>query len=252
MVRPIMSHSVEFLLESTISSAQCHARCLSLTTTDQKDCLTVCPMVQANPSTSLCMFPTLCTGGCQAACQVPDVLQDITLVTNLAQQSCQLALQVDQTLPENVVFIVAGSDQAGMWSLMFSEVTGSKVELTREMTARFVEVTLLAVNSKEVVDKATIDINQVKCTNNYEHIDEQRQSTLHSSAFVFHCISLIILIVILIILIGIIFLNPRHNETLSINDDDSVGDIINDAFLPCAGDFELIDYEQEKNLIFFF
>ena len=188
------------------------------------------------------------------------VLPDNTLVTNLAQQSCQLAWQVEQKVTENVVFIVAGRDKAGMWNLMFSGVIGNKVALTRNMIARFVEVTVLAVDSKEVVDKATIDLEQVECTNIDEHVDEHRleieerdtltvpqESTRFSLAIIFYCSSFVILIVILIILVGIIFIMPSYEE-----DADSVGEIINDAFLPCALDFEFVDSESEKQFYKFF
>ena len=102
------SQSVETLIHSTISSAQCQARCLSLSTTsDKEDCLTICPIVQANPITSLCRFPKLCTGGCQAACQADSLQQNINL-TSLVQQSCQLSWQLGQKGTEIVVFVVAG------------------------------------------------------------------------------------------------------------------------------------------------
>ena len=152
-----------------------------------------------------------------------------------------------------------------MWNLMFNLVTQNKVALTRDMTARFVEVTVLAVKSKEVVDKATIDIEQVECTDIIEHIDEhrlemeekdvlpvQQLSTQPSSTFIFYCISLIILSIILIILFGIIFLNTKNEKILTMNDDDYVGEIINDAFLPCAGDFEFVESENEKHLYKYF
>ena len=168
-------------------------------------------------------------------------------------------------MTENVVFIVAGRDKAGMWNLMFSGVIGNKVELTRNMIARFVEVTVLAVDSKEVVDKATIDLEQVECTDNDEHVDEHRLeieerdtvtirqvSTRFSLSIIFYCSSLVILIVILIILVGIIFFKPSYEEKISTNDADSVGEIINDAFLPCASDFDFVDSESEKQFYKFF
>ena len=133
--------------------------------------------------------------------------------------------------------------------------------LTRDMNAWFAEVTVLAVSSKEVVEKATIDIQQVECSNIDEHIDEhrlemeekdvlpvQQLSTQPSSTFIFYCISLIILSIILIILFGIIFLNTKNEKILTMNDDDYVGEIINDAFLPCAGDFEFDESENEKQM----
>ena len=128
------SQSVETLIHSTISSAQCQARCFSLSTTsDKEDCLTICPIVQANPNTSICRFPTLCTGGCKTACQMLDKVDSVMntiRMTSLVQQSCQLVWQVEMKETENVVFVVAGRDQSGMWNLMFKKISEETVELT--------------------------------------------------------------------------------------------------------------------------
>ena len=134
LTHPTRSQSVETLLHSTISSAQCQARCLSLSTTsDQEDCLTICPIVQANPTTSICRFPTLCTGGCKTACQMLDKVDSSTntiRMTSLVQQSCQLVWQVEMKETENVVCVVAGRDQSGMWNPMFKKISEKTVELT--------------------------------------------------------------------------------------------------------------------------
>ena len=122
----VQSVPVEKLLQSTISSAQCHARCLPLSSpSDQKDCLTICSTVQSHPATSLCRYPPLCTGGCQTACQGP-----VTTATsykhrklsNLVQQSCQLSWQLEKERNKNVVFVLEGKDRIGMWSLISNKV----------------------------------------------------------------------------------------------------------------------------------
>ena len=51
-------------------------------------------------------------------------------MTSLVQQSCQLVLQVEMKETENVVFVVAGRDQSGMWNLMFKKISEETVELT--------------------------------------------------------------------------------------------------------------------------
>jgi hypothetical protein len=176
LTHPTKSQSVETLLHSTISSAQCQARCLSLfTTSDQEDCLTICPIVQANPTTSICRFPTLCTGGCKTACQKLDKVDSVRStirMTSLVQQSCQLVWQVEMKETENVTFVVAGRDQSGMWNLLFKKISEKSVELTEQMTGKFVEVTVLAVNKEGVVDKATVEIEHAKCGDNDEHSEK--------------------------------------------------------------------------------
>jgi hypothetical protein len=87
-----------------------------------------------------------------------DSVKNTIRMTSLVQQSCQLVWQVEMKETENVVFVVAGRDQGGMWNLMFKKISERSVELTELMTAKFVEVTVLAVYKEGVVDKATVEI----------------------------------------------------------------------------------------------
>ena len=48
-----------------------------------------------------------------------------------------------QNLKTNVVFVVAGKDEGGMWNLTFNRITEIRVELTELMAAKFVEITIL-------------------------------------------------------------------------------------------------------------
>ena len=229
--------------------------------------MTVCPMVQANPSTSICMFPTLCTGGCKIACQKPTVLPDNTLVANLVQQSFQLTWEVQQKVTENVVFVLAGRDRVGMMNELFSDITENKVVLTEEMTTKFVEITVLAVNSNQVVDKATIEMTPAQCSDNdrnheENHPDERDESrfsqvsqkTTTSRTFMLYLVSLVILVVILLILIVIIFLKDRNNDdrVSTKDDDDLVGKMVKDAFLPSSGDFDFVEIDNTEQLYKFF
>ena len=141
LIPPIQSQSLETLLKSALFSAKCHAQCLSSSTPeDQLDCLSICSLVQSNTSTSACIYPTICTGDCQTACQEPvktvSVHQDRKL-SSLVQQSCQLVWKMKQKEKENFAFVVAGKDLGGMWSLIFNRITEKRVELTELMTAKF-------------------------------------------------------------------------------------------------------------------
>ena len=55
---------------------------------------------------------------------------------------------------------------------MFNRITERRVELTELMTAKFEEITVLAVDSQEVLDKATVKIKHAKCSENLEDFDE--------------------------------------------------------------------------------
>ena len=115
------------------------------------------------------------------------------------------------------------------------------------MTAKFVEVTVLAINKEGVVDKATVEIESAKCGDNDGHIKESdaEESSVKiessspvctgnlimcQSAQTLYFISLIILMVILIILLSIFIIMNKSDKKLSLCDD-SIGHFPKDAFL---------------------
>ena len=264
---PTKSQSVETLLHSALSSAQCQAKCLSnpflLMPEDQEDCLTICSIVQTNPSTSLCRYPTLCTGGCKAACQHPPKTD--TSLVSLVQQDCHLVWQLaDQEDNQNVVFVVAGRDQGGMWNLMFNKLTERAVVLSEEMTAKFIDVTVLAVDSQGVVDKASVTIEHVKCQDSQAQIDdhkeieiiaEERKLEIYSSVVSFtgntlQVFSFVSLMVILMILLSIIIIMRRSDKQFS--KDDSIGHITKDAFLITKEDFKFDNINCKQQIYNFF
>ena len=116
----------------------------------------------SNPTTSICKFPSLCVGGCQAACKTDSLDQTLKL-SGLVQQSCKLSWQLEQETTDNVVFVLAGKDLGGMWNLMFDKLTERTVDLTEHMTAKFVDVVVLAVGPHGVTDKAAVSIEHTDC-----------------------------------------------------------------------------------------
>ena len=205
LIQPIQSQSVETLLKSAISSAKCHAKCLSSSTPeDQLDCLSICSQGQSNPRNSVC----------QGLAKTVSVHED-TKLSSLVQQSCQLVWKMNQKENENFVFVVAGKDVGGMWSLMFNRITERRVELTELMTAKFEEITVLAVDSQEVVDKATVKIEHAKCENNVEDFEEITVKEISNpiscslvcfngqSLYFFSLITLIVLIIAFLCIISI-------------------------------------------------
>ena len=76
-------------------------------------------------------------------------------------ESCDLSWQTEDA--DNVVFVVAGKDQAGMWSLVGDAIMETKLELSVDLAARMVEVLVFAVTG-ETVDRVSLDISD----NTYE------------------------------------------------------------------------------------
>ena len=143
---------------------------------------------------------------------------------------------------------------------MFKKISEETVELTEQMTDKFVEITIFAVNKEGVVDKATVEIENAKCGDNDEHIEEsdaeesslkiETSSTVSKAILQYvyqdtlYSISLIILMVILIILLSIFIIIHTSDKKLSPSDD-SIGCIAKDAFLTTKDDFE-IDHQIYK------
>ena len=174
---------MEVLLRSTIQSAQCEARCQGLDNQDDlQDCLGVCSVIIKNNDDSLCMFPRLCTGGCRVACQDNEVNDAMTKrrISGVTQTSCHL----DWSLKEgdnndNVVYIVAGVDHAGMISIISGSILETKMETTPAMTSKFFKMTVLAVNSNGLLDMMEIDIEpQDACENFSVEVEETTFETI--------------------------------------------------------------------------
>ena len=136
------------------------------------------------------------------------------------------------------------------------------------MTTKFEEITVLAVNSNQVVDKATIEMTPAQCSDNdrnqeENHPDERdksrfsqvsQTSTTTSKTLMLYLVSLVILVVILLILLVIIFLKDRNNDdrVSTKDDDDLVGKMVKDAFLPTSGDFDFVEIDNTEQLYKFF
>ena len=110
------------------------------------------------------------------------------------------------------------------------------------MTAKFIEVTVLAVDSQGVVDKASVTIEHVKCQDSQAQIDDHKEIKIISEerkreiiySFVsftgntLQLFSFISLAVILMIFLSIIIMMRRSDKQFS--KDDSIGHISKDAF----------------------
>ena len=138
---------VEVLFRHKINEARCQATCLTSAVEDRIQCEEGCGILQRDPEAgeNLCSLTSMCEEGCRTACDAevtrsPDTLMRITEVK---MESRDLSWQTEDA--DNVVFVVAGKDQAGMWNLVRYAVTETKLELSVALAARMVEVVVFAV-----------------------------------------------------------------------------------------------------------
>ena len=161
VIQSMSSQNLPKLLSSQISDAKCLSKCLSVPTLpEMTQCYEACKILQQNPSSDLCQFPQLCGEGCTAACQ--DDLQpgevDQAKFEYFYRHSCQLTWRIKIQTMRNVVFIVAGQDQGGMWHLVAGNVTRSKLVMTASFGTKYPTVAVMAVDSETVLDTLVVNI----------------------------------------------------------------------------------------------
>ena len=64
--------------------------------------------------------------------------------------------------------------------MIFTQVSEKRVELTEQMTINFVEITVLAVTSDGVTDKAAVRIEHNTCDEKKELVDEKRTEEIRN------------------------------------------------------------------------
>ena len=147
------------LLEPSLMTATCHARCGGLASEEVESCLALCLEVLENPtSTSLCDFPQFCTGGCRAACDSSRTEERRELW--VSQQDCLLSLSSSSS--SSLVFLVAGLDQGGMFNIVSPHQVAASLPLSPATTGKYSEMTVLAVDSQGLLDMKTVQIQQVE------------------------------------------------------------------------------------------
>ena len=168
---------LERLLDSTIKSAMCEARCGGLEDAeDAQMCLEICKMVTMNPGTaSLCGVASLCTAACQAGCGEAVEAEDIKL-TSLEQDGCGLSWELE-TQADRVVFIVSGLDSAGMISIVSSSLEDPRLTLTSAMRERFTQMTVLAVGASGLEDIRTVAIEKMEAECEVRDVDSTTPSS---------------------------------------------------------------------------
>ena len=71
---------------------------------------------------------------------------------------CQLTWRIRTLTNKNVVFIVTGQDQGGMWHFVVGNLTSSKLELDAGFGAKYPTLAEIAVDSENVLDILRVNL----------------------------------------------------------------------------------------------
>ena len=71
---------------------------------------------------------------------------------------CQLTWRIRTLTNKNVVFIVTGQDQGGMWHFVAGNLTSSKLELEPGFGAKYPTLAVIAVDSENVLDILRVNL----------------------------------------------------------------------------------------------
>jgi hypothetical protein len=126
-------------------------------------CYQVCKIVQQNPTTDMCRFTHLSSGGrgCTVACQEdlqPGDVVDMSRFEYFYRSSCQLTWRIKSQTNKNVVFIIAGQDQGGMWHFVAGNLTSSKLDMAAGFGTKYPTVAVIAVDSQMVLDILMVNL----------------------------------------------------------------------------------------------
>ena len=166
-VSPSLGLDLEKLFRDKISDARCFSQCQQAQTAeDQDQCFVICKTLEDHLQEDLCSLTAVCTGGCKVAC---DAALRRTLPSEEPQsqfqgvslQQCELTWELENN-SEEVVFMVAGRDQGGMWNLMKNHITSQHTVLTARQAAKFVELQLFAISAGQVA-AVSLDISNNHC-----------------------------------------------------------------------------------------
>ena len=156
---------VEILFKNNIEDAQCQAQCLDAETTEERTrCVTICSVLEADPHDDLCSLSSVCTGGCQVACEAARTASNVGVkITEARMETCDLSWDLDTDTEEDVVFVVAGRDKAGMWSLITDSLTLTSLKLSTGLADRMVEVVVFAVTGAGLEDSVRLEVSSTGC-----------------------------------------------------------------------------------------
>ena len=114
-------------------------------------CIEICKLKQENPDTDICRFPRFCVGGCKTACEELSEPLEKSSFNGFSVSQCSLNWKMKTT--KNVVFVVAGLDEGGMWHFMQNSLAeGVKAD------NRYKQIRLLSVGESGVEDQLNVHL----------------------------------------------------------------------------------------------
>ena len=156
---------VEILFTNNIKEARCQAQCLDVETQEERTrCVGICRELEAGPQEGdLCSLSSECTEGCLVACEARTASSIGVKITEARMETCDLSWDLASDTEEDVVFVVAGRDKAGMWSLITASLTLTSLELSTGLADRMEEVVVFAVTRVGLEDSLRLDVSSNKC-----------------------------------------------------------------------------------------
>ena len=173
--------NLEKLFQAKISDARCFSQCQRAETAeDQDQCFVICKTLEEQLEEDLCSLTAVCTGGCKVACDAA-LRKTLTAepqpqLQRVSLEQCELSWELDVT-SQDVVFMVAGRDQGGMWNLVENHLTSQQVLLTPRQAAKFVQVEVFAVSAGQV-GAISLDITNNHCYHAVPEFREWREDSL--------------------------------------------------------------------------
>ena len=182
MIHTVSPTSLPLLLQDSISDAACLSQCQGVITTSQDRCFTSCKESQQD----LPMLTVQSDGE--------------ELFNYFSLDSCQLAWSVQTQTSQNVVFVVSGQDQGGMWHLLAGNITANTWDISHRFGAKYPTVAIIAVNSYTVLDILKINIPPFQdCKHQEEDI-----KTIPGDVIIVIILAVIVLVLFIILLFIII------------------------------------------------
>ena len=156
---------VEILFKTNIAGARCEAQCLEAESPGERArCVSLCSVLEADPEADLCSMASVCTGGCLVACEAAGTASKVGVkITEVRMETCDLSWDLESDTEEDVVFVVAGRDRAGMWSLITDSLALTSLELSTGLADRMAEVVVFAVTGAGLEDSVRLDVSSNRC-----------------------------------------------------------------------------------------
>ena len=156
---------VEILFKTNIAGARCEAQCLEAESPGERArCVSLCSVLEADPEADLCSMASVCTGGCLVACEAAGTASKVGVkITEARMETCDLSWDLDSDTEEDVVFVVAGRDRAGMWSLITNSLALTSLELSTGLADRMAEIAVFAVTGAGLEDSVRLDVSSNRC-----------------------------------------------------------------------------------------